>query len=120
MGGLRVLTLTLLAAALFALAPPNTARAETVYEFSSHCHEDHLLACLDQIRELVTRVKARDQGRVFCAPRAWGMENYPFSDYPLSVLEHVRLSLSAARFGKAEMPVDDAISDILKAIYPCD
>jgi hypothetical protein len=31
-----------------------------------------------------------------------------------------RLSVSAARFGNAEEPVDIAMRDILKTIYPCE
>jgi hypothetical protein len=71
------------------------------------------------LRERLDRVKAKQNGRTFCLPRAWDMPEY-ISGYPVSVLEHVRLSLSAARFGKAEQPVDEAIGDILKAIYPCE
>jgi hypothetical protein len=52
--------------------------------------------------------------------RAWGTPGYITSGYPISVLEHIRLSVSAARFGNAEEPVDIAMRDILKAIYPCE
>jgi AraC-like DNA-binding protein len=101
------------------LSVPSVLRAETVYEFAAGCHEDELAKCFDLIRAELDRLKAKEQGRSFCLPRAWGLDDYPFSQYPLSVLEHIRLSLSAARFGNAERPVDDAISEILAKIYPC-
>ncbi len=118
MGASRVLIGALLTGVLsFA---PQIARAETVYEFAINCQEEQLATCFDLIRDRLTEVKDRGQGRAFCAPRIWGMQNAPFGDNTLSVIEHIRLTLSAARFGKAEMPVDDAISDILKTIYPCE
>lgn len=107
-------------AVIMAIAEPHPLRAETVYEFAVNCHEDELAQCFDRIRERLDRVKAKQQGHAFCLPRAWGMPEYLGNGYPVSILEHIRLSLSAARFGKAEEPVDDAISDILKRIYPCE
>ena len=94
--------------------------AETVYEFATACHEDQLNTCFNLIRDRLDRLKAKEQGRAFCLPRAWGTPGYITSGYSISVLEHIRLSVSAARFGKAEEPVDIAMRDILKAIYPCE
>ncbi len=107
-----------LGAALVIVAPP--ARAETVYEFAIDCNKVQLPACIDHIRERLDVIKAKEQGRAFCLPRAWGSPGYIKSGYPISVLEHVRISVSAARFGKSEMPVEDAMRDILAQIYPCD
>ena len=99
---------------------PSAVRAETVYEFAAACHEDQLNTCFNLIRDRLDRLKAKEQGRAFCLPRAWGTPGYITSGYPISVLEHIRLSVSAARFGKAEEPVDIAMRDILTKIYPCE
>jgi hypothetical protein len=94
--------------------------AETVYEFAVTCHEDQLRACFDRIEERLDRVKAKEQGRAFCIPRAWGSPYFISTGYQVSILEYLRLGLSAARFGRAEQPVEDAIRDLVKQIYPCD
>ena len=103
-----------------ALSVPQVLRAETVYEFATNCHENELAKCFELIKERLDLVKAKEQGHAFCMPGAWGMMDFPFSDYPVSILEHIRLSLSAARFGNAEQPVESAITDIIAKIYPCD
>jgi hypothetical protein len=41
------------------------------------------------------------------------------SSVPVSVLEHVRLGLSAARFGHSGSEVDDVIVKIMGGIYRC-
>jgi hypothetical protein len=79
-----------------------------------------LRGCFDKIKDRLDRVKAKEQGRSFCIPRIWGAHYYVSSGYPVSILEHIRIGLSAARFGKSGQNVDDAIRDIVRDIYPCD
>lgn len=102
------------------LTTPQMLHAETVYEFATSCHEDELAECFNHVRDALDRVKAKGQGQAFCMPRSWGMMDSPFSEYPVSLLDHIRLALSAARFGKAEQSADSAISEVLAKIYPCD
>lgn len=106
--------------ATIALVAPQTLRAETVYEFAVNCREEQLARCFSLITERLNIVKAKEQGHAFCLPRAWGNPNFMASGYPVSFLEHVRLSLFAARFGNAEEPVEDAMRDIVRGVYPCD
>jgi hypothetical protein len=120
MGQCAVSGASIALAVALGLVAPSALRSETVYEFATSCHEDQLNTCFNLIRERLDRLKAKEQGRAFCLPRSWGTPGYISSGYPISVLEHIRLSVSAARFGNAEEPVDLAMRDILKAIYPCD
>lgn len=109
-----------LSVAAMSIAAAQPARAETVYEFIVQCHEDNLGPCYSRIRERLKQAKAKGNGRGFCLPPAWGMPDYLSSGFPISLIEHIRLSLSAGRFGDADQPVDDAITGILKTLYPCD
>jgi len=107
----------LLVAMLCFMAAP--AQAETVYDFVTACKNRELRACFDLIEERLNTLKLRQQGRAFCLPRSWGASFVESTSYPVSVLEHVRVGLSAARFGKAEKPVEDAMQDILSRTFPC-
>jgi hypothetical protein len=105
---------------LLVAAAPEALRAETVYEFAVNCRKEQLARCFSLITERLNILKAKGQGHAFCLPRAWGNPDFMASGYPVSFLEHVRLSLSAARFGNAEAPVEDALRDIVRGVYPCD
>lgn len=108
-------------AILLALAvlSPADARAETVYEFISQCREEKLGDCFNQIESHLDRIRLVEQGRAFCLPRVWGPTMADSSSYPVSVLEYVRLGLSAARFGSSARPADDVMGEVLGRIYPC-
>jgi len=101
----------------FAMAGP--AHAETVYEFVSFCKAETLARCFNLIGNRLDRLRAVEQGRAFCLPRVWGATMVTSESYPVSVLEHVRLALSAARFGKAERPVEEQMKTIIAEVYPC-
>ena len=72
----RALSALKLSVAAMAIAGAQPARAETVYEFAVQCHENDLGPCYDRIRERLDQVKAKENGRSFCLPRAWGMPEY--------------------------------------------
>lgn len=95
-------------------------RAETVYEFTLACREDELAKCFDKIEERMIALKAAGPGRRICLPRAFGATMFESLEVPVSVLEHVRLGLSAARFGQTRADVDDVIRQIVSGIYPCE
>lgn len=107
-----------LIAALVLLAP-NGVRAETVYEFAVQCREDQLSRCFNLIEERLDTLRASEDGHTFCLPKAWSASLFQAVGYPVSVLEHVRLRMSASRFGNAERPADTVMGEILGGIYPC-
>lgn len=94
------------------------ARAETVYEFVAHCRGEKLGDCFNRIEERIDRIRTADRSPAFCLPRAWGAVWGETSSYPVSVLEYVRLGLSAARFGSSGRPADDVMGEVLGRIYP--
>lgn len=108
------------AAAVLAASAPTPLHAETVYEFVMTCRRVDLSTCFNRISDGLDRVKVKDDGTAFCLPRAWAGPGFITSTYPISLLEYVRVGLSASRFGKADEPVEGALRDILKDIYPCD
>jgi hypothetical protein len=95
------------------------AQAETVYEFVLDCKSKTLARCFNLIEQRLNRMRAIEQGRAFCLPRVWGAAMVTSESYPVSVLDHVRLGLSAARFGAAERPVEERMKAIIAEIYPC-
>lgn len=105
--------------ALIVAAVPVTARAEPVYDFVSNCREEQLADCFHQIEQRLNRLNSGSNRRV-CLPRAFGATMFESVGIPVSVLEHVRLALSAARFGKSQHDVDTVISEIVAGIYPCE
>ncbi len=107
------------ALAALPLAMSTAAPADTVYEFDARCRESRLGVCFNMIEDRLDRLKRTGQGRSFCLPRAWGSVQFESVSYPVSLLEHVRLALSAARFGAAGRPVDEKITSIVAEIYPC-
>jgi hypothetical protein len=107
------------AALAVCLATCGRASAETVYEFVSYCRSESLAHCFNLIEKRIDRLRVTEQGRAFCLPRVWGATSVTSESYPVSVLEHVRLALSAARFGKAERPVEEQMKSIIAEVYPC-
>jgi hypothetical protein len=95
------------------------AHAEAVYEFVKHCRDEKLGHCFNRI---ATRLSDLDTGanRRICLPRSFGGTMVESGVIPVSLLEHVRLKLSAARFGDAGSDVDAVIARIVNGIYPCD
>lgn len=103
----------------FLLSSAAQVRAETVYEFVAQCREEKLGDCFNEIESHLDRIRLVEQGRAFCLPRVWGPAMADSSSYPVSVLEYVRLGLSAARFGSSARPADDVMGEVLGRIYPC-
>lgn len=106
----------ILAISLFAVAAP--ARADTVYEFVASCRRETLGQCFNRISERLDALKAWDQHSAYCFPPAY--KAMVGDSYPISVIEYLRLALSAARFGESSRPTDSVITDLLARIYPCD
>ncbi len=106
------------AIAMCAVLLARPAHAEAVYEFVKHCHEKlgHCFNCIG------TRLSSLNTGtnRRICLPRTFGGTMVESGVIPVSLLEHVRLQLSAARFGDAGSDVDGVIARIVNGIYPCD
>ena len=99
------------------LAQP--ARAEPVYDFVIHCKQEPLGQCFQLIQDRLIKLNAGATRRI-CLPRAFGTTMFGSVGVPVSVLEHVRLGLSSARFGSAGDDVDDTIATIVNSIYPCE
>jgi len=112
----RTPTWILLAVTLALLIGP--ARGEAVYDFVGHCRNEQLSRCFDRIGERLNRLNAGAHRRI-CLPRTFGGLMLGSGVIPVSLLEHVRLTLSAARFGDAGTDVDDMMARIVNAIYPC-
>ena len=111
------MTATAIAICAVLLARP--AHADDVYEFVKLCHDEKLGQCFHRIG---TRLSALNTGpnRRICLPRTFGGTMVESGVIPVSLLEHVRLKLSAARFGDAGSDVDAVIARIVNGIYPCD
>lgn len=97
---------------------PRPVRAEAVYEFVAHCRQERLGDCFDSIRSRLDSLNAGTARRI-CLPRAFGGVVLERGVLPVSLLEHVRVKLSAARFGEAGANVDDVMTRIVNQIYPC-
>jgi hypothetical protein len=104
--------------ALSVLVSFRPASAETVYEFISGCRQDRLADCFYRIAERLKQLNTSGARRV-CLPESFGGGIYDSGVLPVSLLEEVRVHLSAARFGRAEVNVDDVMSGIVNGIYPC-
>jgi hypothetical protein len=107
------------AIALCAVLLARPAHADDVYEFVKQCRDEKLSQCFYRIG---TRLSALNAGanRRICLPRTFGGTMVESGVIPVSLLEHVRLKLSAARFGDAGSNADDVIARIVNALYPCD
>ena len=113
---LKMAILGAAAVAALAIAP---ARAATVYDFVIGCRDDRQMDCLKSIEERIVKLRETENERSFCLPRAFGATMFQSLHLPISLLDYVRLGLSAARFGKAKREVDEVIREILASIYPC-
>ena len=107
------------AIALCAVLLARPAPADAVYEFVKQCRDEKLGQCFNRIG---TRLSALNIGtnRRICLPGTFGGKRVESGVIPVSLLEHVRLKLSAARFGDAGSDVDAVIARIVNALYPCD
>lgn len=111
---MTIRTAFLIAAGTLLFAPP--ARAETVYEFATLCNGEKLGHCFSRIETRLTQLNGGAERRI-CLPVSFGAM---ISDaIPVSLLEHVRIRLSAARFGDASSAADDVIVRIVNGVYPC-
>ena len=89
-------TAILIATGVLLLARP--AQAEAVYDFVAQCRGEKLGHCFNRIGTHLTGLNASPNRRI-CLPVSFGgmLSN---GVIPVSLLEHVRLKLSAARFGE--------------------
>lgn len=109
-----------IAIAVLVLLSSRSANAESVYEFGARCRTASLGGCFAVIQDRLERLEARDRRQRFCVPRAWGVSMFASVRYPVSVLDHVRLAISAARFGHAGSDADELLLEMMARIYPCD
>ena len=98
---------------------PSAVRAETVYEFATACHEDQLNTCFNLIRDRLDSAESEGARPGLLPAARLGHASIHHQRLPISSRASQAV-VSAARFGKAEEPVDIAMRDILKAIYPCE
>jgi hypothetical protein len=108
-----------IAIAVLVLFNVRPAHADTVYEFALQCRAASLGSCFALIDERLERLEARDKRQRFCVPRAWGVSMFASVRYPVSLLDHVRLAMSAARFGHAGSDADETLLEIMARVYPC-
>ena len=110
---------TATAIAMCAVLLAHPAHAEAVYEFVKQCRDEKPGHCFNRI---ATRLSDLNTGanRRICLPRTFGGTMVESGVIPVSLLEHVRLQLSAARCGDAGSDVDGVIARIVNGIYPCD
>ncbi len=112
-------TSSLLVLVFSSMAFSLSVRAETVYDFVSGCRADRLASCYSRIESRLSMLN-EEPGRRVCLPRSFGATLAEPVSIPVSLLEHIRLALSAARFGNSEEDVNDAIVGIVTAIYRCE
>ena len=102
---------------MFALLLARSVEAETVYRFVALCNQESLGHCFSRIDARLADLSTGN-GRRICLPPSFGAMLSRTT--PVSLLEQVRVRLSAARFGDASSEVDDVIVRIVNDIYPCD
>ena len=112
---MSIRTAILIATGALLLAPP--AQAEPVYDFVERCRAEKLGYCFDRIGTRLTGLNTGPNRRI-CLPLSYGGMVLG-SVIPVSLLDHVRLKLSAARFGDSGTEVDDVIVRIVNGIYRC-
>ena len=112
---MTIRTAILIATGALLLARP--AQAEPVYEFVAHCRAEELGHCFHRIGTRLTGLDAGPNRRI-CLPLRFG-GILAEGVIPVSLLDHVRMKLSAARFGDSGTEVDDVIVRIVNGIYPC-
>jgi hypothetical protein len=116
---MAVTKVTATAMAMCAVLLARPAHAEAVYEFVKHCRDEKLGHCFNRIATRLSDLNTGTNRRI-CLPRTFGGTMVESGVIPVSLLEHVRLQLSAARFGDAGSDVDAVIARIINGIYPCD
>lgn len=109
--------LTALRIATCALLLASSAKAETVYTFAVLCNAEKLSHCFSRIETRLARLNGSPNRRI-CLPMSFG--GLMSDAIPVSLLEHVRIRLSAARFGNAASAADDVIVRIVNRVYACD
>jgi hypothetical protein len=112
---MAIRTAILIATGALVLARP--AQAEPVYEFVAHCRAEKLGHCFHRIGTRLTGLNTGPNRRI-CLPLSFG-SMLSSGVIPVSLLDHVRLKLSAARFGDSGTEVDDVIVRIVNGIYRC-
>lgn len=105
--------------ALCALCPAPAARAEPVYDFVTNCRHQRLGDCFALINERLNVLNSGAHPSI-CLPRAFGGLMLGDGVVPVSLLEHVRVKLSAARFGHSGDDANATIASIINRIYPCE
>jgi hypothetical protein len=116
---MAVTKVTATAIAMCAVLLARPAHAEPVYEFVKQCRDETLGHCFNRIATRLSDLNTGTNRRI-CLPRTFGGTRVESGVIPVSLLEHVRLKLSAARFGNAGSEVDAVITRIVNGIYPCD
>ena len=106
--------------ALSILLAPRPSQAEPVYDFVVNCRAQSLGMCFHIISERLSHLRSTDPDQRICLPRFFGATMVDSGVIPVSVLEYVRLRLSAARFGHASADVEVVMASIVGSIYPCD
>ncbi len=106
--------------ALIVLLTPRPSQAEPVYDFVVHCRAQSLGMCFHLISERLSRLDHADPQQRVCLPRFFGATMVDSGVIPVSVLEYVRLRLSAARFGDAGTDVEVVMARIVRTIYSCE
>jgi hypothetical protein len=110
---LLIATGAMIGASLFA----RPAAAETVYEFVSLCRGEKLGYCFDRIATRLNSLNSPPNRRI-CLPTGFG--GMVTGVLPVSLLDIVRLKLSAAQFGDSGSDADQVLVRIVNGIYPCD
>jgi hypothetical protein len=90
-----VTKMTAAAIAMCAVLLARPARAEPVYEFVKDCRDEALGHCFNRIATRLSDLNAGGNRRI-CLPRTFGGTMVESGVIPVSLLEHVRLKLSAA------------------------
>jgi hypothetical protein len=93
-------------------------QAEPVYDFVEQCRAATLGHCFHSISTRLTVLNTGPNRRI-CLPVSFG-GMLSGGIIPVSLLEHVRLKLSAARFGDAGTDVDVVMVRVVNQIYNCD
>ncbi len=104
--------------AIGALLFSRPVQAEPVYDFVAHCRAAKLGHCFHSISTRLTVLNTGPNRRI-CLPVSFG-GMLSGGIIPVSLLEHVRVKLSAARFGDAGTDVDIVMMRVVNQIYPCD
>ena len=89
-----------------------------MFDFVARCDSAPLDACFDEIRTQLDQLRATENRHGFCIPPVWG-GFVPSRITPVSVLDYLKLRLSAARIGRAGEPTEAVLRDVLADMFPC-